>query len=319
MLKFSFPFSKGKNGFSFSWKKSSGSVSYIEEGGGYFSDSKNLAEKTNEKNFFLTALPFYDLLSENLQKDVYKISSAQGSSGDFTTYYTGLYSFSWRRGFSGDKFDFFIPNSLKIDFSRDIRTAETVSDIFQAKLSAANSALNVFGKYGSIPLFSFYEQDEFASSFSAVLKIPRKSPSQITANVSGYSQLTIFFKDKNSLKTGIEGSFESKTDWDGKLTLIWKRNSKNSLAAGFCSLFKNLKDKNSFKITKTDSLNFSAASASSSSSIVKKYSFDFSHAAETQITKHLSLNTTAGAGYYAAWNETAILSGSVSAGATIRF
>lgn len=318
-LNFSFPFSKGKNGFSFSWKKSSGSASYIKEGSDYFSDSENLAEKTNEKKYFLTALPFYDLLSENLQKDVYKISSAQGSSGDFTTYYTGLYSFSWRRGFSGDKYDFFIPNSLKIDFSRDIRTAETVSDIFQLKASMSNSALNVFGKYGSIPLFSFYEQDEFTSSFSAAMKIPRKSSSQITANVSGYSQLTIFFKDKNSLKTGVEGSFESKTDWDGKLTLIWKRNSKNSFAAEFCSLFKNLKDKNSIKITKTDSLNFSAASASSSSSIVKKYSFDFSHAAETQITKHISLNTTAGAGYYATWSETAILSGSVSAGATIRF
>ena len=318
-IKFSFPFSKGKNGFSLSWKKSSGSASYVEEGGDYFSDSENLAEKTNEKKYFLTALPFYDLLSEKLQKDVYKISSAQDSSGDFTTYYTGLYSFSWRRGFSGDKFDFFIPNSLKIDFSRDIRTAETVSDIFQVKLSAANSALNVFGKYGSIPLFSFYEQDEFASSFSAALKIPRKSPSQITANVSGYSQLTIFFKDKNSLKTGIEGSFESKTDWDGKLTLVWKRNSKDSLASGFCSLFKNLKDKKSFKITKTDSLNFSAASASSSSSITKKYSFDFSHAADTQITKHVSLNTTAGAGYYTTWSEIAILSGSISVGATIRF
>ncbi len=318
-LKFSFPFSKGKNGFSLNWKKSFGSASYIEEGGDYFSDSENLAKKTNEKKYFLTALPFYDLLSENLQKDVYKISSAQDASGDFTTYYTGLYSFSWRRGFSGDKYDFFIPNSLKIDFSRDIRTAETVSDIFQAKLSVSNSALNVFGKYGSIPLFSFYEQDEFASSFSAAMKIPRKSSSQISASISGYSQLTIFFKDKKSLKTGVEGSFESKSDWDGKLTLIWKRNSKKSVAAGFCSLFKNLKDKNSFKITKTDSLNFSAASASSSSSIVKKYSLDFSHAAETQITKHVSLNTTAGAGYYATWSELAVLSGSVSVGTTIRF
>lgn len=318
-LRFSFPFSKGKNSFSLSWKKSSGSASYIEEGGGYFSDAENLAEKINEKRYFLAALPFYDLLSDNLQKDVYKSSSAQASSGDFTTYYTGLYSFNWRRGFSGDKYDFFIPNSLKFDFSRDIRTAETASDLFQAKISAASSALNVFGKYGAIPLFSFYEQDEFASSFSAALKIPRKYSSQISASVSGYSQLTIFFKDKNSLKTGVEGSFESKNDWDGKMTLVWKRNSKNSVVFGFCSLFKNLKDKNSFKITKTDSMNFSAARASSSSSIVKKCSFDFSHGAETQITKHVSLSTTAGAGYYATWNKAAVLSANVSISASIRF
>ena len=103
------------------------------------------------------------------------------------------------------------------------------------------------------------------------------------------------------------------------MTLVWKRNSKNSVVFGFCSLFKNLKDKNSFKITKTDSMNFSAARASSSSSIVKKCSFDFSHGAETQITKHVSLSTTAGAGYYATWNKAAVLSANVSISASIRF
>ena len=318
-VKITVPFSKGKNGFSFSWTKLSGSASYTEEGGDYFSDAKKLAEKLGEKKALLAAAPFYDLASKKIQEDVYKISHKQDSSGDFTTYYTGLYSLGWKRGFSADKYDFFIPSSLKFDFSRDIRTATTVSDIFQAKATAANSALNIFGKYGSIPLFSFYEQDEFTTSFSAALKIPRDTPSKISAVVSGYSQLTIYFKEKNSLKTGAEGSFEEKNDWDGKLTIIWKRNSKNSLAGGLCSLFKKFKGEKGFRITKTDSLNFSAASASTSSSVTKKYSFDFSHAADTQITKYVSLNTAAGAGYYATWGKAAVLNGSLAIGATIKF
>lgn len=309
---FEIPFSLSKNNFSFSWKKTAGSTNQIEKGGNYKSDTEELLKALGEKSYYFTALPVYDLVSSGLAGNVSETNRE-------SNFYTGAYAFNWKRAFFANKYDFFVPQSAKLEASRDIRTGSSSSDFYQIKNVVTYNALNIFGKNGTIPLFSFFSNDEYISSLSLTMKIPRESPAAISYLLSGYLQSTFYFTQSNYLKSGFEGSIEGREDWKAKYTLVWKRPAKSSLAKGIVSLFKESISEKVSKITKSDSLNLSASCASSSSSLTRKYSIAYIHATETQVTKYISINTDVGASYWANWGKSALLSASATIGATIRF
>ncbi len=309
---FSIPFSLAKNNFSFSWKKSTGSTNPAETGGSYERDSTDLQKSLGEKSYYFAAMPIYDLASSSLATKVHETDRE-------SNFYTGNYSFNWRRAFFANKYDFFIPISAKLEATRDIRTGDNLTDFYQIKNTVNHTALNIFGRKGDLPIFSFFESDEYNSSLSAAVKIPRNEPSQYSYLVSGYFQATFYFSEKNYLKNGFEGSLEGKDDWKGKYTLVWKRDSNSSLAKGLVSIFSEKMADGTKKITKTDSLNLAASKVSSTSSITKKYSIDYMHETETQVSKYVSLNTDFGLGYSTTWDKIALLSATATLGATIKF
>ena len=312
---FEIPFSLSKNNFSFSWKKSAGSTANTEKGGDYERDSEDLAKRLGEKSYFLKATPVYDLASSRLATEVYDTKHD-------SNFYTGAYAFTWKRAFFANKYDFFIPQSAKLEATRDIRTGTSTSDFYQIKNTVNYTALNIFGRNGTLPLFSFFESDEYASSLTAAVKLPRETPSNYAYLVSGYVQATFYFTSQNYLKNGFEGSVEGKEDWKTKYTLIWKRNAKTSLAKGIVSIFSAEKAEHIAKITKTDSLNAIARCASpssSSASPTRKYNLAYTHATETQVTKYISINTDFGLAYYANWGKIATLSATATIGGTVKF
>lgn len=179
--------------------------------------------------------------------------------------------------------------------------------------------MNLFGSKGSLSHFRFYEQDEFITSISAGAKIPKNQVRKTTVLINGYTQATFFMIGKDSVKAALEGTVESSHDWDGKATLVWKRNGKDSVAAGIYSFFKPETPQNQFKITQTDSLNAGAASSTSASKLQHHYNLDYSHQTDTQINKFVTLNTAAGLGYYTTWNKIAKINGTLTLGATLKF
>jgi len=309
---FEIPFTLSKNNFSFSWKKSAGSTSSVEKGGDYKKDTNSLQESLGEKDYFFKALPVYDFISSSLSTGVFENNRE-------SNYYTGLYTFTWKRAFFANKYDFFIPQTAKFEATRDIRTGTSTADFYQIKNTVTYTALNIFGRNGTLPLFSVFANDEYNSSFSTAIKIPRQTPGNFTYLLSGYIQATFYFSTNNYLKNGLESTLGGKHDWKTKYTLIWKRPAENSLAKGLVSIFSKKKAENILKITKTDSMNISLSCASSTSAITRKYSVDYIHATETQVSKFISLNTDLGLNYYALWEKSATLSASATLGATIKF
>lgn len=309
---FEIPFLLSKNNFSFSWKKSAGSTDSVTKGGDYGRDTSDLQESLAKKEYFFTSLPVYDLASGNLAAKVYETDRE-------SSYYTGAYSFNWKRAFSASRYDFFIPVSAKLEATRDIRTGDSTSDFYQIKGTANYTALNIFGRSGTMPIFSFFSNDEYSSSLTAAVKIPRNEPDSFSYLVSGYVQATFYFTPKNYLRNGFEGSVEGKDDWKAKYTLVWKRNAGSSLARGAVSIFSEEKAEKVQKITKTDSFNAGASCASSTSKNTRRYSLAYMHEVETQVSKYISLNTDAGASYQALWGKSATLTATATVGATIRF
>lgn len=309
---FNIPFTLTKNNFSFSWTKSSGSTNPVEKGGNYERDTGDLQKSLAEKNYYFMTLPLYDLASSSLAAKVHEADRQ-------SNYYTGNYAFNWRRAFFANKYDFFIPISAKLEASRDIRTGDNLTDFYQIKNTLNHTALNIFGRNGPIPLFSFFSNDEYNSSLSAALKIPRREAENYSYLVSGYFQATFYFSEKNYLKNGFEGSVEGKDDWKAKYTLVWKRDSKSSLGKGLVSIFSEKMAGQTKRITKTDSLNLGASKVSGTSSSTKKYKIDYMHETETQVSKYVSLNTDLGLGYNTTWGKIAIITATTTLGATIRF
>ena len=312
---FEIPFAISKNNFALSWKKSAGSTETSARGGDYARDTADLAQSLTEKSYFLRAFPIYDLASRSLAEKV-------RATGRDSSFYTGAYAFNWRRAFFASRYDFFIPQSAKLEATRDIRTGTNASDFYQIKSTVSYNALNIFGRSGTMPLFSFFSHDEYTSSLTAAVKIPGGRPGGFSCFVSGYVQATFYFTEKNYLRNGFEGSFEDADDWKLRYTLVWRRNATDSLAKGIAGIFRRSAAGKITGITKTDSLNMSASCASPSSSSAspsRRYSLAYTHETETQVTKYISINTDVGASYYADWGKNASLTATATLGATVRF
>lgn len=310
------PFSVSKNSFLLSWQKTGGSTEQAVTGGNYEADVNKLQKAFSEKSYYIKALPVCDLLSSDLACQVLE-------SRREINYYTGNYSFSWKRAFFADRYDFFIPQTAKLEFSRDIRTGTSSSDLYQIKNSASYMAMNIFGTSGTLPLFSFFSSDEYNSSLSASIKLPRNNPSAYICRFDGYIQSTLYFQPQNYLKNAFELSLENSRSnenyWKTRYTLIWKRDADSSLAKGIVSVFKSENSLKKNRIIKTDSLNTSVSDFYSNTKKIRKYSAAFSHETETYISKYISINTDFGISYEAVWEKSAILTARASIGGSIKF
>ena len=319
-LELKVPFSVGKHRFSIGWKKTGGGVSLSEKGGDYARDVDDLRSGYGELRWFLTSFPVYDLFSAGLADSVLSDSSMDSNSVE-SLYYGGVYEASWKRSFYGNKKDLLVPANATLSVSRDIRTAATTADVYQIKTSLGHTALNLFGLTGSIPLATWFQQDEYATSFSATVKIPRNAPSQYSVLLAGYVQANFFVSADNSFKTGVEGTFEDRNNWSGKVTAAWKRLSASSPLISAVTFVRPQLDVSKTKLTRTDSMNLSASRTKSSTATeaTQKYAAEYNHALDIAVNQFITINTLVGASYACTWDKVATITAVLTLGGTIKF
>ncbi len=331
----SLPFSVNKNSFELSWKKSAGSVRQKEAGGKYKSDMADLRRGMKSEKWFYASMPFYDLASTSLTKKVsktpYKAEETENSLEESSekdlissASYSCEYAFNWKRPFFGNRYDFFVPGGNTLSFSRDILSSQSTSDIYQLKDTVRYSAMNIFGSRGSIPLLKFFEQDEYTSSLSLAVKIPKNDPKDKTFYCTGYFQSVFYMNDTDSVSSAVEGTFQAKNDFLAKYSLIWKRNSNFSVSAALVKLAVKkfslaLTDEKNLPITKTDSINLKASISSSTNGVTKKYSAQYAHQTDSQISRYVTINSSIGLGYESTWNESVTITAAASLGVTVKF
>ncbi len=319
-LEIKVPFSFDRHSFSISWKKAGGGVSLVSKGGDYGRDMGDLRSSYGDIRWFLKAFPIYDMVSASLADDVLSDSTMNVDSSE-SLYYSGVYEASWKRGFYGGKRDLIMPSSVSLSFVRDIRTASTSADLYQIKTTVGYNALNIFGVTGVIPVATWFEQDEYAASLSGSLKLPRRSPENYTILLTGYVQANFFLTKENSIKTGLEGSFENRDNWSGKITAIWKRLSSYSPLVSVYTIFRPSYDKSKAKLTRTDSLNLGASRTKSSlaESATQKYSAAYNHGLDIAINRFVTLNTLVGASYACTWDKIVTVTALLTLGGTVKF
>jgi DNA polymerase-4 len=317
-----FPFKLGKNAFSVSWKKISGGVEATNAGGNYSEDVYQLAQTYGQRQYFFAAAPIYDLISWGLADNVHdKTKGLKQKDSLQSEFYNSEYDITFNRPLYADKRDFFVPSNVSFAVARDIRAAETLSDTNQYKLKLGWAAFNIFGKYGSIPIASWFEQDEYLASFTATLKVPRAEPSDITQVYTTYLQANFYITKDNVLKNGAEFSFQDLNNYTIKGTIAWKRPGKTSAISALAKLiFKRLREQE-IPIVRSDSINCSWRSASSvNSKVVKQtHSYEYIHSAEFQFAKFFALTTEIDLGFTCAFDDICTLTATWSLGGKLNF
>ena len=322
VFELAFPFKIGNNFLEFSWKKTNGAVESTKRGGGYAEDFGTLFASYESRKYYFAAAPIYDLISWNLSDNVFsKTKNLTAADASESEYFNAEYAMTYKRSLFADKRDFFIPANISFAFSRDIRAAKTLSDTYQSKLRLTWTAFNIFGKNGSMPIASWFEQDEYLSSFIATLKFPRGNPGDMTQVYTTYFQANFYITKTNILKNGVEFEIQDQNNFRAKGTLSWKRPGKASVITALARLFfKKIRGKE-IPITRSDSINCSwkQSSGANSSAVQKTQSYEFSHGADFEFAKFFTMTTQIDLGLNVAINEICSATATFSLGGKLNF
>jgi len=238
-------------------------------------------------------------------------------------YYTGSYNFSWKRPIFANKKDFYIPSAATFEFARDVKTSESLSDTYQLKSSIVYTSFNIFGRNGSLPIAKWFIDDEYISSFTYILKKSRTEDNLFKQIFSCYTQANLYITKTDVLKSGIEFQIEDEHNWEGKGSVVWKRQGKFSPLLQIAKIFSKKLDTSKVPLIRTDSFNCTFSESSSSTSTkytIRNYqSYELIHKLDMQVSKYASVNTSIAGSYSCVKDSICTLSFILGIGGRLEF
>jgi len=278
----------------------------------YFQDSKALFETCNSRAWFYTAIPFYELFQKDLNQTL--VTSVEKNQSQYEIYNT-KYETGWKRKIYNNISDLFIPSSSSLILSREIKAADSASDLYQFKTVITNTALNLFGSTGFLPIFKWYKQEEIISSLTGIVKFPTDQPSNTTYSVDCYNQIILFIKDSSTLKNIFDFDISTDLNWNLKNQTVWSRKAKSSLLEPLVGLF--VKDTSDFnyKITRKDSFNLEFGIKDK----INTQKYEYSHTVEMNFRKFYTLSSSMGTSFNHIQNKGDSLNMNLSIGGKMEF
>lgn len=275
------PFEIAKQKFSISWTKSGGGTENCLRDGNYSKDIQKVFENQKERNWYYQSFPVYDLISPTLANQI---------SDSSNCLYTGIYSASWNRPLFNSINDLFIPVNLSINFGREIKSSDSLSDYYSYSVNFATQAVNLFGSKNLLHKTSWFESDEYSSSFDLNIKHPRNDSQNIIYSISLYNQALFYINSDSSLKGAVDFSIDSKIDWHTKGSLVYISRGNRSPLASIISFFIKSKNNEEPVISRKETLNIDFGKSTDTGFA----NFDFYHTCEVNFLKNYSIYATAG-------------------------
>ena len=238
-----FPFTKDKNYINFEISRTGGGIQKIKNGGNYKTDNQLLFSLQDERDWFYTSIPFYELFDQNLKDKL-----SYGSS------YAAKYEGNFRRNLYNSKKDLYIPSALTLALTREISIQQPVKDLYQIKLVLTNNSVNNFGRNSLNKTFNWFNQEELTTSISAIMKIPATDASNFKINIQAYAQLLLFISEKTVLNEQFNFSIEDTANWDVKDSLSYSRPSKTSLITTLAQYLVPQAKQTDYSISRKDSI-----------------------------------------------------------------
>ncbi|QQO08213.1 hypothetical protein [Breznakiella homolactica] len=119
------------------------------------------------------AVPFYSLFNSGLGGTITDLTEDSDRTVD-SNRFTDRVSLSLRIPEKRGALGLVIPNSFQAGIDRILhQKLDTLSDILKVTGNLRFSGVNMFGAFGTNPLFSFYSTDEFSHSLETAVSIPR--------------------------------------------------------------------------------------------------------------------------------------------------
>lgn len=324
-----FPFKINNTNISFTYSKSGTMIQNISKGGNYETDINTICSSMAKRDWYFTAFPIYDLISDDLASNVLKTMPSSQLQSEMpygltaqSASYNSKYELSFRRPIFATKYDLFVPTIATLAVTRDITTSENITDTIQTILSLGYTAVNIFCSDGPYPILKWCKSDEYNLSLQAALKIPKKTPDELKQQYSMYLQSNFFKTDEDVIRTALQFTLQDKDNYNGKATLIYERESSFSPILSLIKVFAKKTDFSSLKMTRSNALNFAFSSslANSTNAKLRQYqSIELSHLIEYQILKQLSINASIAAGFTHTRDELCSLTCTLGIGGKITF
>ena len=166
------PFSLMRTGFdrldlSLRYRRPFSGERRIEETAGedaFAGDFDDWAKQVGRQPYLLSSPPVTEIFDDHALS-----SFATGSDGFDSAGYRPSLGLTLQRRFSSRLSDLIVPSFFSFESSRSYtREYDAVTSTFQTDTLATMTAVNLFGRIGAYPLFSWYESDEISTSLALV-------------------------------------------------------------------------------------------------------------------------------------------------------
>lgn len=278
------PFSIKKTNFTLKYSKTGTKTEAAEYGGNYRKDFEELFDSMKNSGWYFNAAPFQDFFDTNFSDSIFSHVSKSGAEN---LYYSGKYTFSFKRPLFADEKDFFIPAAFDFSSERRITAASDLSGFYILRASALNTPMNIFGSQSKSGFFRWFKTDEYAISVSGTVKIPETSPSDVLWNLNFYAQAGFYINDADIIRTGFETEISPESEWKITGSARYKRRVKRNLLSEIIKAADKKKNKKP-KLSRTDSIDFTLNYDSEDDFINQNY--DFAHKISAEISDFISFD-----------------------------
>ncbi|SFI50421.1 Nucleotidyltransferase/DNA polymerase involved in DNA repair [Treponema bryantii] len=237
------PFTSDKKAISFEISRTGGGTTNTATGGDYKTDADKLYTLQNDRDWFYTSIPFYELFDQNLKNT---ITPASG--------YAAKYEGIFKRSLYNSIKDLYVPSSLSLALTREIKAQPPLSDLYQIKLVVTNNSVNNFGSNSSRKYFTWFKQEELSTSLTTIMKIPAEEPDNFKLNIQTYAQLLLFITDKSVITEQLDFAIDNSANWNARNTIAWSRPSPTSLITSLVYIVVPAAKSTDFAISRKDSL-----------------------------------------------------------------
>lgn len=277
-VKFSIPFTGNKKAFSFEISRNGGGTHTPDQGGTYLTDTQKLFNLQNERFWFYTQLPFYELFDSH-------ILDALPQNTSYSTKYEAIF----RRTLYNSIKDLYVPSAVTVAVNRELKNTLPETDLYQFKVVVTNNSINNFGSNSLSKKFLWFRQEELTSNISAILKLPANDAKNYKLKIQAFSQLLLFISEKSTLTEIFDFSIENTADWKLRDTITYTRPSQNSLIAELIHRFipdsQKASASSTFSISRKDSINFEIGELEKN--LFQKYEYE--HTVSVEFMEYYSL------------------------------
>jgi len=273
----SVPYAIDTNNFTINISRTGTGTSEVYSGINYMDDSKQLFELQNNRTWFYTSVPFYELFSSSLRDDV-------------TQNYSAKYETVYKRKLFNSLKDLYVPSTISFTVARDVKAQNNVKDLYQYKTVITNTSVNNLGKDSINGFFNWFNQEEIISNLTGIVKVPSDAPESTTYQLSAYIQALFLITDKSTLTTALDGSFETNLNWSTHGTVIYSRPTDVSFILDFARFLVPYLKTIDFETTAKDLFNIQISTTNNQN----KQSYSYQHTLDHKFLEYFTVSTGIG-------------------------
>ena len=198
-------------------------------------DTQNWARSFADAAPMMFSVPFYSLFASRIENRMGEFGAFEGA--DFSQF-VDRYDFSVQRTQGYGLLSFFLPGRFSFRISRTVeRKLETPRDSLNFSAGLNFSSINIFGSMGSVPIFKFYQNDEFSHSLQTQISFPRGESiswnvrSDMAIRFHGFSGAELSVN--NNLTINSSSRVGEGSRWTDSLSASWLVPMKSTLLGKF--------------------------------------------------------------------------------------